>query len=77
MIQQAFATLFNKVNTQQRLIAELETKQKNFVQHQHFTAALASKVSLQEHALKFSKVYLLVSGTKPLTTSHFIIQFAP
>lgn len=61
MVQQAFVSLSNKVHTQQQLIAELETKQKNFVQHQEFTSALTSKVSLQELAFRCSKVYSLAS----------------
>lgn len=56
MIQQAFVTLFNKVHTQQQLSAELETKQKNFVQHEEFTSALTNKVTLQELAFRCSKV---------------------
>lgn len=62
VIQQAFVSLFNKVNSQNHLIKELQTKQISFVQQQDFTAALASKVSLQEHAFKSAKVLMLTTG---------------
>ncbi len=56
VIQRAFVSLFNKVDSQSHLIKDLQAKQNNFVQQQDFTAALASKISLQEHAFQSAKV---------------------
>lgn len=56
VIQQAFVSLFSRIKSQNHLIKELQSKQNDFVQQQDFAAALASKVSLQEHALKSAKV---------------------
>ncbi|KAL3133852.1 hypothetical protein ABBQ32_008319 [Trebouxia sp. C0010 RCD-2024] len=56
VIQQAFVSLFSRIKSQNHLIKELQSKQNDFVQQQDFAAALASKVSLQEHALKSAKL---------------------
>ncbi len=56
VIKQAFAKLYNQVKAQSNTIRELENRQKGFAQRQDFLSGLSSKISVQEHVFKMTKV---------------------
>ncbi|KAL0045513.1 hypothetical protein WJX82_008813 [Trebouxia sp. C0006] len=72
VIKQAFSTLYNQVKAQDDVIKDLEFKQQGYVQQKDFLSAIASKMSVKEHAFKETKREQQIAATATLKDLHSI-----